>query len=328
MSRNSLYLATRRYPVSELNGRLVHSADARTDIHRFAVAGGAVDYVGSGEIAGHLGWDPARASYRMSEHNGDLRVLSFTGQSGWASLNDANAAAVSASPASLSVLRADSAGSGRLITVARLPNERRPAPLGQPGEQLYGVRFDAQRAFLVTFRQVDPLYVLDLGDPLDPKIAGELKIPGFSDYLYPLPGDLLLGIGKDASETGLLGGVKIGLFDIRQPAAPTQRGGMTLGGRGSTSGLDFSPYGVSLYGDNTLIRGALTVSLVQADPYVPLRGLQRFEVDLISRALLERGVEQSPAASPVGDPLGWERSLYLSGDEYYWSGGRMTGGMR
>jgi uncharacterized secreted protein with C-terminal beta-propeller domain len=74
--------------------------------------------------------------------------------------------------------------------------------------------------YVVTFRQTDPLFTLDLADPAHPKLAGELTMPGYSAYLHPLGGDLLLGVGRDASDDGLTNGVLMSLFDVADPAHP------------------------------------------------------------------------------------------------------------
>jgi hypothetical protein len=321
MSPTSLYLATSRYPAQTLGGRVIYSDEARTDLHKFAVDGAQIRYRGSGEIAGHLGWDPQRAAYRMSEYQGDLRILSFTGSTGWATLADASDGTKPPSPATLTVLRDDPAGGGRLQTVSTLPNARRPAALGQPGEQLYGVRFHGTQAWLVTFRQVDPLYALDLSDPLDPRVRGELKIPGYSDYLFPLADGLLLGVGKDATDQGLLGGVKVALFDVADPATPTERGNLRLGERGSASGLDHSPHGIQLAAAGDTVRIALPVLLNDGRTAVPTQGLQRISVDRTDRSLKAGALLASP-----GD--GWaelssDRALLIGDRLYYWSHGQL-----
>ncbi len=88
-----------------------------------------------------------------------------------------------------------------------------------PDEKIYSVRFMGDMAYFVTFRQVDPLFSADLSDPENPKIVGSLKIPGFSNYLFPYGDNKLLGIGQDADEnTGISGGIKLSMFDISNPA--------------------------------------------------------------------------------------------------------------
>ena len=85
------------------------------------------------------------------------------------------------------------------------------------GERIYSARFVEDKGYLVTFRQVDPFYVLDLHDPKNPVRAGELKIPGFSSYLHPITKDLVLGVGQEGSQ------VKLSLFDVSNPANPVEK---------------------------------------------------------------------------------------------------------
>lgn len=83
-------------------------------------------------------------------------------------------------------------------------------------ERIYSVRFVGERGYVVTFRQTDPFYVLDLRNPRSPKLSGELKIPGFSSYLHPLAKDRILGVGQES------GKVKLSLFDVSNPADPRE----------------------------------------------------------------------------------------------------------
>src|ERR671911_321497 len=77
------------------------------------------------------------------------------------------------------------------------------------GERIFAVRFMGEKGYVVTFRQVDPLYTLDLSNPQKPAVRGELKILGFSSYLHPIGGDLLLGLGQDANEQGQTQGTQL-----------------------------------------------------------------------------------------------------------------------
>lgn len=191
---------------------------SRTRIHKFAFAGSGLSYRGSAEIRGHV-WRGGQADFRMSEHDGDLRVLASEFDWGNADFVDHY----------LYVLR-EAPASPDLEVIGLLPNEARPDEIGKPDEALYGVRFLGDRAFAVTFQQIDPLYVLDLSDPTDPFIAGELEVTGFSDFLHPVNDGLLLGLG-----TGGEGGVKLELFDVSVLSQPLSRGSVTLGGPGSHS---------------------------------------------------------------------------------------------
>lgn len=109
---------------------------------------------------------------------------------------------------------------GNMVTVMNEKLEQIGA-IGKiaPDEEIYSVRFMGDMAYFVTFRQVDPLFSVDLSNPQKPKIVGSLKIPGFSNYLFPYGENKLLGIGQDADEdTGRLGGIKLSMFDITNPA--------------------------------------------------------------------------------------------------------------
>jgi len=270
----------------------------------------------------------------MSEHEGLLRVLSFTGQTGWfGPVGTTQQGAPS--PATLTVLREDAANRS-LVAVSTLPNERRPALLGKAGEQVYAVRFDGDRAYLVTFRQVDPLYVLDLADPTDPKVAGELTIPGYSDYLFPLADGKLLGVGKDATDAGLMQGVKVGLFDVADPAQPRALSSFSLGGRGTTSALDSSRHGISLLAQGNRVRAALPVRVYEGDvttqqARATYQGLVRFDIDTGAGTLVRQPTVvatefDGTAADSVRLAqynLANERSLLAPNATYYLTGGQL-----
>ncbi|MDH3441046.1 MAG: beta-propeller domain-containing protein, partial [Gammaproteobacteria bacterium] len=189
-----------------------------TRIHKFALAGTQVRYRGSADIGGTV-WQGNQSDFRLSEHQGDLRIL--TSQFDWTNDDFVDH--------ELYVLR-ESATTPDLEIVSKLPNEMRPEEIGKPNEALFGVRFLAERAYAVTFERIDPLYVIDLADPADPYIAGELLVPGVSDFLHPVTDELLLGLGRD-----MPGGVKLELFDASNIALPLSRGTAVIGGPGSYS---------------------------------------------------------------------------------------------
>ena len=96
-------------------------------------------------------------------------------------------------------------------------------------EDIYSARFLGDRAYFVTFRQTDPLFAVDLSDPTEPKVLGELKVTGFSEYLHPWSGDLLLGIGKEAdADTGAVRCMKLSMFDLSDPAQIEETGRLLL----------------------------------------------------------------------------------------------------
>ena len=210
VSENALYF-------TELRPAVAVSRDT-TRIHKFALSGTEVRYRGSADIGGTV-WRGGQADFRMSESGGFLRVLTSQFDRNNEDFVDHM----------LYVLQ-ESSASFDLDIVSTLPNDNRPEEIGKANEALYGVRFLADRAYAVTFLRIDPLYAIDLSDPADPFIAGELEITGFSDFLHPVNDNLLLGLG-----TGGNGGVKLELFDVSNIAQPLSRGSATLGGRGSHS---------------------------------------------------------------------------------------------
>ena len=317
MSSANLYVATTRWSYPSDVAALIYPARIQTDIHKFALTGTGVAYRGTGHVDGHLGWDREKKSFRLSEHNGDLRVLSFTGEFGWATVADASG--VPPSPARLTVLR-ERAADQTLQAVATLPSSSRPAAIGKPGEQVYGVRFLGERAYVVTFRRTDPLYVLDLSNPADPKTVGELEIAGFSEYLYPLANNLLLGVGRNADSEGRVTGLKVALFDITNPAAPTQRAALSLGTTGSGSALDYSRHGLNMLLQGSVARIALPAVLTGAPYANAVHGLQKLEVDTAARTLRTLPMV-GVVDSSLHAPLWLERSAQIGDSVYYLSNG-------
>ncbi len=240
MSRQALYLATTRQPyVIQTDARLaqdmvVYPPQERTQVHKFALTSSGPQFRGSASVEGHLGWEQDKKSFRMGERDDALFIATSLGRS-WST--DATT--------KLTVLTEDQTSSfPRLKKLAQLPNEKRPEPLGLPGERLYAARFLGERGYLVTFRVTDPLYVLNLSNPADPFIAGSLKIPGYSDYLHPVSDKVLLGIGKSAiaadSDWGdgrgaWYQGIKLALFDVSDPKQPREMDSLEIGGRGTES---------------------------------------------------------------------------------------------
>ena len=349
MSANTLYVASTRFDYGQpatagisagtgiANSIGVYPLAIQTDIHKFSIETAQSQYKGTGTVDGHLGWDSDKKAYRMSEHQGDLRVISFTGQTGWFGSPAANdSAGKIASPALLTVLR-EVPGNPTLKQIATLPNSTRPPPIGLPNEQIYAVRFVGDKAYVVTFRTVDPLYVLDLSVAADPKVVGELKIDGFSDYLIPLSPSLLLGVGKDATSEGLIRGVKIGLIDVSNPAKPTQLATKAIGERGSESTLFASPRGINVLTTGNVVRITLPVRVNETPSanrfwYEPsYQALFRFEVNLDTKTFAEKtkvlGAEFTPSnASGAYDgpaSVANDRSVQIGEFSYYLTGGAL-----
>jgi uncharacterized secreted protein with C-terminal beta-propeller domain len=107
-----------------------------------------------------------------------------------------------------------------------------------PGERIYSARFMGERGYLVTYKQVDPLFVIDLSDPENPRELGYLKVTGYSDYLHPYDETHIIGIGKETTDAGTFAwyqGVKISLFDVTDVSQPVEISKLEIGDRGSDS---------------------------------------------------------------------------------------------
>jgi hypothetical protein len=209
-SKRSLFVATERWfdPAAG-------DPDARVDpgrftaIHRFGIADPAsAEYRASGQVRGFV-----LNQFSLSEHDGVLRVAT-TDQPPWRA-------------------GAEQRESESFVTVLE-EADRVLRPVGQvgglgKGERIFAVRFMGDVGYVVTFRQVDPLYTLDLSSPRNPAVRGELKIPGFSSYLHPIGDGLLLGLGQDADDEGRTRGTQLSLFDVSDLRSPTRLHQRSLG---------------------------------------------------------------------------------------------------
>ncbi|MFQ5967837.1 MAG: beta-propeller domain-containing protein [Acidimicrobiia bacterium] len=200
-SADSLYVATtpwRPWAFLEESDARDHADSLTSQIHRFDISDpNRTLYRASGEVPGFL-----LSQWSMSEHEGHLRVAS-TNQPDWWGWGGESESFVT-------VLRESN---GELVMVGRVGG------LGK-GERIYAVRFIDDVGYVVTFRQTDPLYTIDLSDPSRPTVEGELKILGYSAYLHPLGDGLLLGIGQDATEQGRVLGTQISVFDVSDLSDP------------------------------------------------------------------------------------------------------------
>jgi hypothetical protein len=206
-SRSRLYVATERWDRRFVDGRPMPGGP-RTQIHAFDIASpGQTHYRASGSVAGVL-----LSQWSLSEHRGILRVASTEAPLWWGGPQLDSESAVTT---------LDERG-GTLAQVGRVGG------LGR-GERVYAVRFSGDVGYVVTFRQVDPLYTLDLSAPARPAVRGELKIRGFSSYLHPVGGNLLLGIGQDATDEGRVLGFQASLFDVSDLRRPRRLDAVSLG---------------------------------------------------------------------------------------------------
>lgn len=202
----------------------VGNSGEETRVTRYAINDGKVVFKAEGSIKGSL-----LNQFSIDEYKGYFRFV--TTEQIWRKGGGETVFYSSETSNSLYVLDDELKQVGSITDLA-------------PDERVYSVRFMGDVAYFVTFRQVDPLFSADLSDPKDPKIIGKLKIPGFSNYMYPYGDGKLLGIGQDADEkTGRTGNVKLSMFDISDPSNVTE---------GSKKILDIS-YSEALYNHKAIL---------------------------------------------------------------------------
>jgi hypothetical protein len=186
-------------------------AQPRTAIYKFDVSKpGAPRHTATGAVPGWI-----LNQYAMSEYDGHLRVATTT----------MSAVGPPDRPNPDEPIAPDDRGRTESAVHVLAQQGDRLASVGKvgglgKGEQIYAVRFLGPVGYVVTFRQVDPLYVVDLRDPRRPKVTGELKITGYSAYLHPAGPGRLIGVGQEANRQGQRLGVQVSLFDVSDPAAP------------------------------------------------------------------------------------------------------------
>lgn len=279
---------------TEFNRRHPQVADEleKTVIHKISFSDQGLQYVASGEVTGRL-----LNQFSLDEYQGNLRLATTRSQRWFGPIFFAPATeAVVSNPPTDSinitnpVQPTDSINNvyvldDSLRTIGRVENLA-------PGERIYSARFMGVRSYLVTFKQTDPLFVIDLSDPTQPAVLGQLKIPGFSNYLHPYDDTTLIGIGKEAIDKGSQGvdvlGIKISLFDVKNPVAPQELASVILGGRGSDSSALYDHKAVLFSKEKNLL--VLPVSLTSknnSDYQIDFQGSVVFNIN--ESQLSERG---------------------------------------
>lgn len=191
----------------------------KTVIHKIAINGDSLEYKNFGEVTGSV-----LNQFSMDESSaGDFRIATTKNQT-WSMMGDV--ANNTKSYNNLYILNSNMQTVGKLEDLAT-------------DEKIYSARFMGNRAYLVTFQQVDPLFAIDVSIPSNPKVLGKLKVPGFSQYLHPYDENTLIGFGKETSQTESGGvvteGLKLSLFDVSDVNNLKEIDKVTIGERGANS---------------------------------------------------------------------------------------------
>jgi len=205
-----------------------------TNISKFTIDGTKIGFAGGGMVDGSI-----LNQFSMDEYDGNLRIATTNWQR--------------ESKNALYVLDKNLNKIGSVENLA-------------PGERIYSVRFMGDKGYIVTFRQIDPLFVIDISSPTAPKVVGELKVPGFSNYLHPLSEDILLGIGQNVDEnTGRQEGIKLSIFDVSNQGKPKELNSITLGSSGSYAEVLNNHKALMLNLDDDMIAFDASLSSVTGD---------------------------------------------------------------
>ena len=223
VSKNNIFLAYTKYnyvyPIP-LIGSSGDRYGESTILHKISINDGDISYAAQGEVPGRV-----LNQFSMDEHDGFFRIATTVGNVWDQDVKSSN---------NVYILDGDLNRVSEIEEIA-------------PGEQIYSARFMGGKAYLVTFKKIDPFFTLDLSDPYDPKILGKLKIPGYSDYLHPYDENHIIGIGKDTVEAldslkesrnldfAWYQGLKIALFDVSDFKNPKEVAKIIIGDRGTDS---------------------------------------------------------------------------------------------
>lgn len=218
-----------------------------TAVHKFAL-GEKIEYLGKGEVPGRV-----LNQFSLDEFNGFFRIATTISPQWWQEGEQ------TPSQNNLYVLNSNLEVVGSLENLA-------------PGESIFSARFMGNKAYLVTFKKVDPLFVVGLEDPTNPKLLGKLKIPGFSDYLHPYDENYLIGLGKDAipakeGDFAWYQGVKLSLFDVRDVSKPKEVASFVIGDRGTESYALHDHKAFLFSKDRNLLVIPIKLAIVDIDKY-------------------------------------------------------------
>ncbi|MDY6854379.1 MAG: beta-propeller domain-containing protein [Thermodesulfobacteriota bacterium] len=284
-STQALYVAANRWN----NGSVSTDTDIddryyQTVLHKFTLTKEHVMLEGSGKVSGKI-----LNQFSLGEYQDVLRIATTTGDFWREPVLNNNFYCLTVKDNRLKII-------GKLENLA-------------PGESIYSARFIGPRGFLVTFVKVDPLFTLDLSDPTAPQLVGELKVPGYSDYIHPLGEDHLITIGKDTEEyqgTAYYQGVQLSIFDISDFADPKLLHKEVIGDRGTTSEALYDHKAFTFWEENGLLAIPVDLFEHETEPNLPYsNGINTFSGLYVYGVTVEDGFDPLGRISTDSAIGGW-----------------------
>ncbi|MCW4015935.1 MAG: beta-propeller domain-containing protein [Candidatus Bathyarchaeota archaeon] len=249
VSTNNLYLTFPDYNWEE-------DDTTTTTIYRASINEDSVTFVASGEVPGQV-----LNQFSMDEHDGYFRVATtiYNYNWNWRTFAEDSTEEESTHQNNVYVLDMDLNVVGELENLA-------------PGEQIYSARFMGDRLYLVTFRNIDPLFVIDLSDPTEPTVLGELKVTGYSGYLHIYDEDHVIGIGKETDydaeqDFAWYQGIKISLFDVSDVSNPVEVAKYEIGDRGTDSPILYDHKALLFDKEKNILVIPVTVAEIDESDY-------------------------------------------------------------
>jgi hypothetical protein len=297
-SADSLYLASQSWFAIPLAGAArPQPTGITTEIDKFDTSQAhTTSYAASGTVSGFL-----LNQWSLSAYRGNLRIAS-TELPPWS-----NPSPQQTSETAVHVL---AERAGKLVEIGRVGG------LGR-GERVYAVRFIGAAGFVVTFRQVDPLYTLDLSDPTDPSLLGTLELRGYSAYLHPVGNDRLLGVGQDATDQGRLLGTQLTLFDISNLRRPARLGAAPLGA--GSSEVEYDPHAFLYWPAKGLAVVPVQIASTSADQFTGAIAFRVGSKGIKELARISHPADAGASTDQAGAPI--RRSLVVGNRLYTLSDG-------
>ena len=251
-SKENLYVTKTKYDYEGKN-----KTSITTEIYKFNLNNANCTFAKAGDVPGSV-----LNQFSMDECNGYFRIAT-TDSTSWNSESNTN---------NLYVLNENLETIGKIEGLAK-------------GERIYSVRFMGNRAYMVTFVETDPLFVIDLSNPTTPTVLGELKIPGYSKYLHPYDETHLIGIGEDTEVVNygygdrvVTNGMKMAMFDVTDPNNPQELYNVKIGEKGTYSELLYNHKALLFSKEKNII--AFPISITENDYKVTFQGAIVYGVSL------------------------------------------------